>query len=135
MRRLQGKPPVSDLFGVKGRKWLRELELPVEEAETLEGALRHVDFPHQGIAAAQPTSEQADRQHAAAAGGDPAHPKSGRIVPVDHRPAETEATGGDLSPRQPPATDMTPKFVHKTASRALDLHRSSNAVSRVAAPA
>jgi transposase len=28
MRRLKGKPPVSDLFGVKGRKWLRELELP-----------------------------------------------------------------------------------------------------------
>ena len=35
MRRLKGKPPVSDLFGVKGRKWLRELELPVEEAETV----------------------------------------------------------------------------------------------------
>ena len=35
MRRLQGRPPVSDLFGVKGRRWLRELELPVEEAETL----------------------------------------------------------------------------------------------------
>ena len=44
MRRLQGKPPMSDLFGVKGRKWLRELELPVEEAETLEGALRHIEF-------------------------------------------------------------------------------------------
>jgi transposase len=41
MRRLKGKPPVADLFGVKGRAWLRELELPVEEAETLEGALRH----------------------------------------------------------------------------------------------
>jgi len=29
MRRLKGRPPVSDLFGVKGRKWLRELKLPV----------------------------------------------------------------------------------------------------------
>jgi transposase len=29
MRRLKGKPPVSDLFGVKGRQWLGELELPV----------------------------------------------------------------------------------------------------------
>jgi transposase len=50
MRRLKGKPPVSDLFGVKGRKWLRQLELPVEEAETLESALRHVEFLDQEIA-------------------------------------------------------------------------------------
>ena len=50
MRRLQGKPPVSDLFGVKGRKWLSELELPVEEAETLASALRHVEFLEQEIA-------------------------------------------------------------------------------------
>jgi transposase len=34
MRRLEGKPPCSDLFGVKGRKWLRRLSLPPEEAET-----------------------------------------------------------------------------------------------------
>jgi transposase len=50
MRRLKGKPPVSDLFGVKGRRWLRELELPVEEAETLGSALRHVEFLEQEIA-------------------------------------------------------------------------------------
>jgi len=30
-RRLQGKPPCSDLFGVKGRQWLAGLELPLEE--------------------------------------------------------------------------------------------------------
>jgi transposase len=53
MRRLNGKPPVSDLFGVKGRRWLRELELPVEEAETLESALRHVEFLDQEIAAVE----------------------------------------------------------------------------------
>src|SRR5918996_2882551 len=35
MRCLKGKPPFSDLFGVKARKWLAELELPVEEAETV----------------------------------------------------------------------------------------------------
>jgi transposase len=51
MRRLKGKPPVSDLFGVKGRRWLRELELPVEEAETVESALRHVEFLDGEIAA------------------------------------------------------------------------------------
>jgi transposase len=44
MRRLQGRPPVSDLFGVKGRKWLSELELPVEEAETIASAMRHIEF-------------------------------------------------------------------------------------------
>ena len=44
MRRLKGRPPVSDLFGVKGRKWLSELELPVEEEETVASAMRHVEF-------------------------------------------------------------------------------------------
>jgi transposase len=53
MRRLTGRPPVSDLFGVKGRKWLRGLAPPVEEAETLESALRHVEFLDQEIAAVE----------------------------------------------------------------------------------
>jgi transposase len=53
MRRLKGRPPVSDLFGVKGREWLGGLELPVEEAETLESALRHVEFLDQEIAAVE----------------------------------------------------------------------------------
>ena len=44
MRRLQGKPPCSDLFGVKGRKWLGSLQLPPEEAETVQAALRHIAF-------------------------------------------------------------------------------------------
>ena len=44
MRRLKGRPPVSDLFGVKGRTWLGELELPVEEAETVQAAMRHIAF-------------------------------------------------------------------------------------------
>ena len=53
MRRLQGKPPMSDLFGVKGREWLSELELPVEEAETVQGALRHIEFLDAEIAAVE----------------------------------------------------------------------------------
>jgi transposase len=44
MRRLKGKPPCSDLFGVKGRKWLRQLSLPPEEQETIQAALRHIAF-------------------------------------------------------------------------------------------
>ena len=44
MRRLKGRPPVSDLFGVKGRAWLRSLELPLEEQETVDAGLRHIEF-------------------------------------------------------------------------------------------
>jgi transposase len=44
MRTLQGKPPCADLFGVKGLKWLRSLTLPVEEAETVQAALRQIAF-------------------------------------------------------------------------------------------
>ena len=53
MRRLKGKPPMSDLFGVKGRGWLSELELPVEEAETVQSALRHIEFLDAEIAAVE----------------------------------------------------------------------------------
>ncbi len=34
IRRLKGRPDGSDLFGKKGRAWLAELELPIEERET-----------------------------------------------------------------------------------------------------
>jgi transposase len=44
MRCLVGKPPVSDLFGKNGRRWLKGLELPVEEAETVEACMRHIEF-------------------------------------------------------------------------------------------
>jgi transposase len=44
MRRLKGRPEASDLFGLKGRRWLAELELPVEERETLDSCLRQIDF-------------------------------------------------------------------------------------------
>jgi transposase len=43
-RRLQGKPPCSDLFGVKGRRWLSTLELPLEERESVDAGVRHVEF-------------------------------------------------------------------------------------------
>ena len=53
MRRLQGRPPMSDLFGVKGRAWLRTLEVPVEEAETLESVMRQIEFLDAEIAAVE----------------------------------------------------------------------------------
>jgi transposase len=43
-RRLQGKPPCSDLFGVKGRAWLAGLMLPPEERESIDAGIRHVEF-------------------------------------------------------------------------------------------
>jgi transposase len=52
-RRLQGKPPCSDLFGVKGRRWLASLELPVEERESVDAGVRHVEFLDTEIAAVE----------------------------------------------------------------------------------
>jgi transposase len=53
VRRLIKKPAVSDLFGLAGRAWLREVELPVEERETVDGCLRQIDFLDQEIAAVE----------------------------------------------------------------------------------
>ena len=44
MRRLKGRCPFSDMFGKAGRQWLRGLELPVEECETIEAAMRQIEF-------------------------------------------------------------------------------------------
>jgi transposase len=52
-RRLQGKPPCSDLFGVKGRQWLAALELPLEERESVDAGIRHVEFLDAEIAAVE----------------------------------------------------------------------------------
>src|SRR5215208_5696758 len=43
-RNLKGRPPMSDVFGVRGRAWLQALELPADERETVAGCLRQVDF-------------------------------------------------------------------------------------------
>jgi transposase len=44
IRQLVAKPKVSDLFGSGGRRWLAEVELPGEERETVDSALRQIDF-------------------------------------------------------------------------------------------
>jgi transposase len=43
-RNLKGRPPMTDVFGKKGRQWLAALELPADESETLQCCLREVDF-------------------------------------------------------------------------------------------
>jgi transposase len=52
-RRLQGKPPCADLFGVKGRRWLAGLELPLEERESVDAGIRHVEFLDAEVAAVE----------------------------------------------------------------------------------
>ena len=67
-RRLQGKPPCSDLFGVKGRQWLAGLELPLEERESVDAGIRHIEFLDAEIAAV----ERLIAQQALVVAGDPA---------------------------------------------------------------
>src|SRR3989454_7732099 len=43
-RNLKGRPPVTDVFGKRGREWLAAIELPADERETVECCLREVDF-------------------------------------------------------------------------------------------
>jgi transposase len=50
MRKLKGRPPMSDVFGRGGRVWLAELELPADERETLDGCLRQIDYLDSEIA-------------------------------------------------------------------------------------
>jgi len=52
-RRLQGKPPCSDLFGVKGRRWLAGLQLPPEERESVDAGIRHIEFLDREVAAVE----------------------------------------------------------------------------------
>jgi transposase len=43
-RRLVERPPFADLFGVTGRRWLADVELPVEERESVDAGLRQIAF-------------------------------------------------------------------------------------------
>jgi transposase len=53
MRCLKDRPPAADLFGVKGRRWLSEQQLPLCERETVDAGLRQVDFLDAEIAAVE----------------------------------------------------------------------------------
>jgi hypothetical protein len=43
-RNLVPRCPAADLFGVKGRRWLAEQELPFDERRSVEALLRQLDF-------------------------------------------------------------------------------------------
>jgi transposase len=43
-RKLKGRPPFSDPLGKAGRRWLAALELPLDQHETLDGAMRQLEF-------------------------------------------------------------------------------------------
>lgn len=43
-RNLCPRPPMKDLFGKAGRRWLAEVELPEEEQITVDGCVRQIDF-------------------------------------------------------------------------------------------
>src|SRR5262249_20323939 len=49
-RNREGKPPMSDICGRKGRRWLAALQLPADESETVACCLREVDFLDSEIA-------------------------------------------------------------------------------------
>jgi transposase len=44
IRNLKPRPPVTDLFGVKGRKWMAGQTLPDDELVLVEACLRNIDF-------------------------------------------------------------------------------------------
>jgi transposase len=53
MRCLVGRAPFREPFGPKGRRWLSELELPEEEREAVDSALRQIEFLDSEIAAVE----------------------------------------------------------------------------------
>jgi len=50
IRRLVARPEVSDLFGQAGRRWLGELELPLEERESVDAGMRLIEFLERELA-------------------------------------------------------------------------------------
>jgi hypothetical protein len=63
-RRLRGKPPCSDLFGVKARRWLVTLEFPGEERESVDAGVRHVECgrsPNRRSSAPDPPADDGPR--------------------------------------------------------------------------
>ena len=88
-RRLQGRPPCSDLFGVKGRQWLAGLELPLEERESVDAGIRQIEFLDAEIAAV----ERLIAQQALVVAGDPAADDRPRREPRSARRRSSPRSG------------------------------------------
>jgi transposase len=43
-RNLKHRPPMTDAFGAAGREWLAGQQLPLDERDTIDAALRQIDF-------------------------------------------------------------------------------------------
>ena len=50
VRNLKGRPPASDVFAKRGRRWLAEFELPADERDTVAACLRQIDFLNSELA-------------------------------------------------------------------------------------
>ena len=85
-RRLVERPPFADLFGVKGRRWLSEVELPLEERESVDAGLRQIVF----LDARDQSRRAADRPTGVGLAGDP---------PVDDGPGREPGLRRDVHRR------------------------------------
>jgi hypothetical protein len=120
-RNLKRRPPVSDLFGVRGRGWLAEQELPIDERLTVDGCLRQLDFlgeelgqvdrviAERALADADvlrlltiPGNRRDDREHAG--GGD----RRRRAVPELAAPGRLSGAAPDRPPVRAPSCPPRP---------------------------
>jgi len=56
-RNLCPRCPVTDLFGLKGRRWLAEQPLPADERRMVASLLRQLDFTGEELRSTNPTSD------------------------------------------------------------------------------
>ena len=63
-RNLVDRPPASDLFGVKGLRWLATVELVPDERETVSSCLRQLQFLGEELARLDQVIAQAALEHA-----------------------------------------------------------------------
>ena len=85
------RPPFADLFGVTGRRWLAEVQLPLEERESVDAGLRQIAFLDAEIKARR----AADRPAGVGLAGDP---------PVDDRAGREPDLRRDVHRRDRRAT-------------------------------
>lgn len=78
-RNLNGRSPASDPFGAKGRGWIAEQILPIDERLTVDGCLRQLDF--RGDELAQIDAGLDEHEHAAPPAAKPCCSRATREPP------------------------------------------------------